>query len=238
MGPSTLNIGVIEGGRAPNVIADAAGAQVLIRLVGPSEETRKAVEQAVAGLAEVEFTLEIPFIRMRQVEGLETMVAAFTTDIPALTTGVSRCCWGRARSMWRILRLRRLPRASCWRRWTCTSKWPSGWRVLFRKMKFTWTQRLKYGVLAGLAGWLAGWLTIFPFELSSCLALCGCPRRPVARRRGERHGGVGRLQPLHGDGGFLAPGAAAVPVNFSALDRALAPFSDPWSGAGGHRGYL
>jgi acetylornithine deacetylase len=33
----------------------------------------------------VEFTLEIPFIRMRQVEGLETMVAAFTTDIPALT---------------------------------------------------------------------------------------------------------------------------------------------------------
>ena len=85
VGPSTLNIGLIEGGRAPNVIADAAGAQVLVRLVGPSEETRKAIEQAVAGLAEVEFTLEIPFIRMRQVEGLETMVAAFTTDIPALT---------------------------------------------------------------------------------------------------------------------------------------------------------
>jgi acetylornithine deacetylase len=85
VGPSTLNIGVIEGGRAPNVIADAATAQVLVRLVGPSQETRKAIEQAVAGLAEVEFTLEIPFIRMRQVEGLETMVAAFTTDIPALT---------------------------------------------------------------------------------------------------------------------------------------------------------
>src|SRR5271170_4794882 len=50
VGPSTLNIGVIEGGRAPNVIADAAAAQVLIRLVGPSDETRKAVEQAAAGL--------------------------------------------------------------------------------------------------------------------------------------------------------------------------------------------
>jgi acetylornithine deacetylase len=85
VGPSTLNIGLIHGGHAPNVIADIAGAQVLIRLVGPSEETRKAIEQAVAGLAEVEFTLEIPFIRMREVEGLETMVAAFTTDIPALT---------------------------------------------------------------------------------------------------------------------------------------------------------
>ncbi len=86
VGPSTLNIGLIHGGHAPNVIADTAGAQVLVRLVGPSEQTRNAIEQAVAGLAEVEFTLEIPFVRMREVEGLETMVAAFTTDIPALTT--------------------------------------------------------------------------------------------------------------------------------------------------------
>jgi acetylornithine deacetylase len=85
VGPSTMNIGLIRGGHAPNVIADSAVASLLIRLVGPSEETRKAVEQGVAGLAEVEFTLEIPFIRMRQLEGLETMVAAFTTDVPALS---------------------------------------------------------------------------------------------------------------------------------------------------------
>src|ERR1700677_812197 len=39
VGPSTLNIGLIHGGHAPNVIADAAVASVLIRLVGPSEET-------------------------------------------------------------------------------------------------------------------------------------------------------------------------------------------------------
>lgn len=84
VGPSTLNIGVIEGGRAPNVIADAASAQVLIRLVGPSDETRKALEEAAAGLAEMEYVLEIPFVRMRKIEGLDTMVAAFTTDIPAL----------------------------------------------------------------------------------------------------------------------------------------------------------
>jgi len=85
IGSSTLNIGIIEGGRAPNVIADAASAAVLVRLVGPSQETRQAIEQAVAGLAEVEFTLEIPFVRLRQVDGLDTMVAAFTTDVPALT---------------------------------------------------------------------------------------------------------------------------------------------------------
>jgi acetylornithine deacetylase len=85
VGPGTLNIGVIEGGHAPNVIADTAEAHVLVRLVGPSEEVREAIEAAVAGLATVDFTLEIPFVRMRKIEGLETMVAAFTTDIPALT---------------------------------------------------------------------------------------------------------------------------------------------------------
>jgi acetylornithine deacetylase len=85
IGPSTLNIGLIEGGRAPNVIADSAVAQVMVRLVGPSEHTREAIVRAVGDLAEVEFTLEIPFIRMRELEGLETMVAAFTTDIPALS---------------------------------------------------------------------------------------------------------------------------------------------------------
>jgi len=86
IGPSTLNIGLLEGGRAPNVIADNAEAQLLIRLVGPSEETRKAIEEAVKGLATVDFTLEIPFKRMRQLSGLPTMVAAFTTDIPWLSS--------------------------------------------------------------------------------------------------------------------------------------------------------
>jgi acetylornithine deacetylase len=85
VGPSTLNIGLIEGGRAPNVIADKAVGQVMVRLVGPSEETRAELERAVAGLAEIEFTLEIPFVRLKPMDGMETMIAAFTTDIPALT---------------------------------------------------------------------------------------------------------------------------------------------------------
>ncbi len=85
IGPSTLNIGLIEGGHAPNVIADRASAQVLVRLVGASEQTRAALKAAAAPYAEVDFTLEIPFVRLRAVPGLPTMVAAFTTDIPALT---------------------------------------------------------------------------------------------------------------------------------------------------------
>src|SRR5271170_585209 len=85
IGPCTLNIGVIEGGRAPNVIPDKARAQLLYRLIGPTDELRQQIEQAVSGLAKVEFLLEIPFLRLRTLDGLPTMVAAFTTDIPALT---------------------------------------------------------------------------------------------------------------------------------------------------------
>ncbi len=85
IGESTLNVGLISGGRAPNVIADKAEAHILVRLVGPSHETKAAILTAVAGRARVEFSLELPFVRMRQVGRLPTMVAKFTTDIPSLT---------------------------------------------------------------------------------------------------------------------------------------------------------
>ncbi len=85
IGPCTMNIGVIEGGRAPNVIADHARAQLLYRLVGPADSLRTEIVAAVGDLANVEFTLEIPAVRLRTFEGLPTMVAAFTTDIPALS---------------------------------------------------------------------------------------------------------------------------------------------------------
>jgi len=85
VGPSTLNIGQIHGGHAPNVIADHAEAHILVRLVGDSAPIRAAVLEAAAGLAEVDFALEIPFVRMRAVDGLPTMIAKFTTDIPKLS---------------------------------------------------------------------------------------------------------------------------------------------------------
>ncbi len=85
VGPCTMNIGVIEGGRAPNVIPDHARAQLLYRLVGTSDSLREQIQKQVAGLAEAEFVLEIPFKKLRTVPGIETMVAAFTTDIPALS---------------------------------------------------------------------------------------------------------------------------------------------------------
>ena len=84
-GPCTMNIGLIEGGRAPNVIPDYACAHLLYRLVGPSDDLRRQITAAAGDKAEPHFILEIPYMEFTTVPGIETMIAAFTTDIPALT---------------------------------------------------------------------------------------------------------------------------------------------------------
>ncbi len=83
LGPSTLNIGTLSGGHAPNVIADEAHADIMIRLVGDSSQTKTALAGAVAGLAELREVIEIPAVRLSAVDGVETTVVAYTTDIPA-----------------------------------------------------------------------------------------------------------------------------------------------------------
>jgi acetylornithine deacetylase len=85
VGPCTKNVGSIQGGHAPNVIPDFAKADLFYRLVGPPEALRHEITEAIGDLAEVRFTRETPFLRLRTLDGLPTMVAAFTTDIPSLT---------------------------------------------------------------------------------------------------------------------------------------------------------
>ena len=85
VGACTKNVGSIQGGRAPNVIPDLAKASLFYRLVGPADELRGEIMKVVGDLAEVEFTRETPFLRLRTLNGLPTMVASFTTDIPSLT---------------------------------------------------------------------------------------------------------------------------------------------------------
>jgi len=85
IGPCTLNIGLIEGGRAPNVIPDYAHADLLYRLVGQTDELRRQIVATAGDQVEVTFPLELPFLRLRTVDSLPGMIAAFTTDIPKLT---------------------------------------------------------------------------------------------------------------------------------------------------------
>src|SRR3989442_763085 len=85
LGRSTLNIGTISGGRAPNVVADQAEAEVMFRTVGDPSALRQAVASAVAGRAEASEVLYTPAIRLNKLDGLPTTVAAFTTDLPTFS---------------------------------------------------------------------------------------------------------------------------------------------------------
>jgi acetylornithine deacetylase len=82
LGKTTLNVGVISGGRAPNVIADEARAEIMFRVVGDPANLRQAVGAASAGHVEAREVLFTPAIRMAPFDGLPTTVVAFTTDIP------------------------------------------------------------------------------------------------------------------------------------------------------------
>ena len=84
LGRGSINIGTIAGGHAPNVIADAARAEIMIRLVGEAEPVREAVIRSVSGRAEVKEILSTPAVRLGQLDGFPTTVVSFTTDIPFL----------------------------------------------------------------------------------------------------------------------------------------------------------
>jgi acetylornithine deacetylase len=82
LGPCTMNIGTISGGRAPNVIADAAKAEILVRMVGEAEPVREALARAVGRRAELIEVLFIPPIHFQSIDGMPTTVVSFTTDVP------------------------------------------------------------------------------------------------------------------------------------------------------------
>ncbi len=82
LGRSTLNIGTIGGGRAPNVVADHAEAEIMFRTVGDPSAIREAVSAATAGRVEAREVLHTPAVQLAKFDGLPTTIVAFTTDIP------------------------------------------------------------------------------------------------------------------------------------------------------------
>ena len=87
-GRTHYTIGLISGGVAPNVVPAHAEAEVLFRTVGDAGELR-ALLGSLQSLVQIDEVLEVPPVRMATVEGFETAVFPYTTDIPLLTN------WGR-----------------------------------------------------------------------------------------------------------------------------------------------
>ncbi|MGH9344345.1 MAG: M20/M25/M40 family metallo-hydrolase, partial [Terriglobia bacterium] len=85
MGPSTLNIGVISGGCAANVIPGEAHAQLLFRTVpqpGGSAALKSKIESVLQGRCEYEFVRDTPALKLGTLDGFDTEVVAFSTDLP------------------------------------------------------------------------------------------------------------------------------------------------------------
>ena len=89
-GETTCNIGVINAGTRPNVIPDAATAELQVRLTVNVEVARKIVDEVVAGRGLVEYTSAHDPVKLFYVRGFEETIVRFTTDIPYLSN------WGQA----------------------------------------------------------------------------------------------------------------------------------------------
>jgi acetylornithine deacetylase len=90
LGQTFYSVGLIEGGIAPNVISPSASAEVVFRTVGSPDDIRSTLA-AVESLVTIEEILRVPMMQMHTVaiDGVETAVFPFTTDVPFLRA------WGR-----------------------------------------------------------------------------------------------------------------------------------------------
>jgi acetylornithine deacetylase len=85
LGQSTLNIGLINGGVAPNVIPPAATAQLLIRTVEPTDLLKRKIREVTAPGVTAEFRVELPPYKGGTAPpGWETTVVSYASDLPFL----------------------------------------------------------------------------------------------------------------------------------------------------------
>ena len=85
LGDTTINIGIISGGVADNVMAPAAEARLMARLVTAPETLVAVLKDWLRGRAEFEQGITVSLARLGTLPGFPTSVAAFATDIPKLT---------------------------------------------------------------------------------------------------------------------------------------------------------
>jgi acetylornithine deacetylase len=87
LGPSTLNVGLIEGGVAPNVLAPEASAQILIRTVEPTGPLKAAIQALAAPGVAVAFPVELPSHKAgAPPAGWDTTVVSYASDLPFLAS--------------------------------------------------------------------------------------------------------------------------------------------------------
>jgi acetylornithine deacetylase len=93
-GKGSLNVGVLQGGQAANIVPPQATASIMIRTVEP----RDVVEGKIRGIVSNRATMEIVGtsdpLHLHVVDGFETTVVSFGSDAPHLTNTGKRLMIG------------------------------------------------------------------------------------------------------------------------------------------------
>ena len=94
LGETTVNIGVLRSGRAANVVPDEAYAEVLFRVVTHQAELLEEVRTMAGDAVEVSVIASNDPTELSTLDGYETSVVSFNTDIPYLTFDGRAFLWG------------------------------------------------------------------------------------------------------------------------------------------------
>lgn len=85
LGPTTINVGVIEGGVAANVFAPSARAELLIRAVSPVEPLMETLRELSVGICEISFPASNDPVFFEIPDDVSHTIVPFNTDATYLS---------------------------------------------------------------------------------------------------------------------------------------------------------
>lgn len=94
LGATTVNIGVLRGGRAANVVPDEAQADILVRVVTSAADIRARVRAIVGDRVGVAVIASNDPQHLTTLDGFDSSVVAFNTDIPYFQFEGKALLWG------------------------------------------------------------------------------------------------------------------------------------------------
>lgn len=85
LGETTVNVGIIRGGTAANVVPSTCEAEIMIRLVGDAEPVKARLEAWARDRADLAWGSHVPSMRFHLLDGFDSTTVAYVSDIPFLT---------------------------------------------------------------------------------------------------------------------------------------------------------
>ena len=84
-GPTTLNVGVVDGGVAQNVIAPHASAKIMMRPTDDPDVILQKVRSLLTPSTSLQVLTKAPPVKLKVVDGEDTCIVAFGSDVPHLS---------------------------------------------------------------------------------------------------------------------------------------------------------